>query len=435
VNLTAEKSRMRELWEKAAPAFAGADVPWVDRLRNEGMERFDALGFPTRENEEWRFTSVDPIAQAPLRLAQGNEGTLPSKPGLADLPDRLVFVNGFLPHGLSTPMPAGIAAGSLLGFLKSDPKRVQPWLGRLAGAKDGAFTALNSALFTDGAVVILPKGTALARPLHLLFVNSYESGKAPAAAHQRVLIVAERGARATIVVEHAGFGGPYLSSTVAEVYLDDEAKLAITRVQRESEAAWSFGALKARLGRAANLSLRTSALGAAIARDEIEATLEGEGAECRLSGLYLADGQRHTDHWTRIVHAAPHGTSDALYKGVLDGKARAVFNGTIEVAPGASRTDGKIYNKNLLLSEDGLVNTKPEFKIFNNDVQCKHGATIGQLSADALFYLRSRGIGAAEAKSLLVYAFASETIAGEAIEPLREALADSVRGWLEGGAR
>lgn len=426
---TAEKSALRELWEKAAPSLAGAELPWIDRLRVESIERFEELGFPTPELEDWRFTRVDPVAKAKLRLPAPQPAPR-ELPVLSSLDaDRLVFVDGLFSREHSTPAPRGVAVGTMLGFLKAEPARLQPYLGRLLGAKAGAFAALNAALFSDGAVLLLPKGAALKRPLHLVFFT--RGAAEPVASHTRVLIVAERGSRASIVEEHVGSGPAYLGSSVAELYLDDDSSIELTRLLRASSAAWSYGALRARVGRSARLWARTVSLGGALSRDEIVTTLEGEGAACRLDGLFLAGGERHDDHWTRIVHAAPHGTSNALYKGVLKDRARAVFNGTVEVAPGASGADGKIYNKNLLLSEGALVNTKPEFKIFNNDVQCRHGATIGQLSADALFYLRSRGISAEEARSLLVNAFTAETLAGEPIEALREAIAGQVRAWLE----
>jgi Fe-S cluster assembly protein SufD len=252
--------------------------------------------------------------------------------------------------------------------------------------------------------------------------------------HGRVLVSAEAGSRLTLVEEYAGAGaGTYFSNMVTDVSLGEDASLEHVKVQNEGAQALHVATLRARQERHSRFTAHSVSLGAALARNDVSVTLAGEGAECSLDGLYLVGGRQHVDFHTVVDHVAPHCASKELFKGVLDGSSRAVFNGMIEVRHGAQKSSASVYNKNLVLSENSLVNTKPEFKINANDVQCKHGATVGQLSDGALFYLRSRGIGAAEARSLLVYAFAREMVEKLPVEALREALSARLSRSLGAG--
>jgi Fe-S cluster assembly protein SufD len=260
------------------------------------------------------------------------------------------------------------------------------------------------------------------------------------AVYPRTLVVALPGSRATVIETHLGAEGlPYLADAVTEIDVADGASLEHCRVEADAETAFHVATVQARLGRDARLVSNAASLGAGLARIDIGATL-AEGAECTLNGLYLGDGSRHVDHHTSVDHAAPHGTSHQLYKGILSGSARAVFNGRIRVAEGASKTDAFQANRNLLLSREALVFTRPQLEIHADDVKCTHGATIGQLDAGALFYLRSRGIGEAEARRLLLEAFVGEVIGRIGFGPLAERLTEraraiSARTTAEGGPR
>lgn len=367
---------------------------------------------PKPGDEEWRFTPLAPILEGkfapakPARLSGHDSAKLFLAPISCY---RLVFSNGRLIEELSR-LPNTLKLGSVL-------KGVSDSL--LLGEDEKGFAALASAKFEDGPYIRVPKGTRSDKPIHLVYVG--DGGKQEA--HYRGAVVVEAGASAVIVEEFVGRGtGSFLTNSVTRLELAEDSQVEHYTLLREPETFVSVRELRATLGRNARLKAHAVALGGALARCDARVTLNGEGADAELNGLYLAGGSQHYDFHTTVDHAVPHGSSRELYKGVLDGKARAVFNGMIEVRPNAQKTDANVYNKNLLLSEDGLVNTKPEFKIHANDVQCKHGATIGQLSADSLFYLRSRGIGAAEARSLLVYAFAGEMLSRMSLEPVREAL-------------
>ncbi len=421
--------------EAAAVAAAGlqAQEPvFVAKLRERGLSKYRELGFPTVALEDFRFTNLDPIRKAQYAAApRPSAASLPAaKAGVLARFDayRFYFVDGQYVPDLGEALPQGAAVGSLAAFLKAEPGKLEPWLGRAADTT--ALGALNSASFADGLVVFLPKGVALDKPIHLIFASS----GAPAAAHTRLLVVAEAGSSAAVVEERFGPDGvAYWTNTRAELFIGENAQLDHLQLQREGLSAFHTAAIDVRVATDGRFTGRSVTLGGALSRHDARVKLDGKGAECDLSGLYVVSGNQHVDHHTFVEHHALHGTSRELYKGVLDGHARAVFNGLIDVKPGAQKTDAQVYNKNLLLSQHGLVNTNPEFRIHANDVQCKHGATIGQLREDALFYLRSRGLGAAEARALLVYAFASEMIESLPVEALREALGDLLRQRLGGG--
>jgi Fe-S cluster assembly protein SufD len=402
---------------------AAAGLPGPARLRREAIDRFASLGFPDGSDEAWRFTDVSPIAEVPFRPPSGTAN--PSQWSmLARGPLKacqLAFVDCRPAPGFSSlDLPHGVTVKSLAAALREEPALVEPHL-----APDGgtSFAALNAACFPDGAFVRLAPGAAVESPLHLLFLSSCHGE--PYVTHPRVLVVAEAGARATVVESWLGpAGGVYFTNAVTGVVLGEGASLDYYKVQRESPLAFHVAALQARLGRHATFTHHSISLGGRLVRNDFAALLDGEGSDCTLNGLFEVAGTQHVDHHTSIDHATPHGTSRELYKGILDGRARGVFDGRIVVRPGAQKTSAMQTNKNLLLSKDALVHTKPQLEIFANDVKCKHGATIGQLDEGVLFYLRSRGIGLAEARRLLVHAFASEII--------DEVRLDAVRAQLGG---
>jgi Fe-S cluster assembly protein SufD len=399
-------------YAKLRDKLPGQGLSWLEKRRAEALAQVSKDGLPTSQDENWRFTSVEPLLKTTFKDAPA----APAKSLIPPAGTRLTFLNGrySAEHSKLGPLPSGAWIGSLAAALKAEPARLEPFL-KNAQAEQ-AFAALNTAFFDDGAVIFAPKDAVL-EPIHLVFSSG--SGMA----HFRVLVVAERGAKVTLIEEYASESkDSYFNNVVTDVVLGEGAALDRVKLQRESDSAFHVATTRVRQARDSRFFNHCFGWGGSLVRNDVRISLDGEGAECELNGLYLAGGRQHVDNHTWIEHNVPHGTSRELYKGVLDGHARAVFNGAIHVEPAAQKTSALVYNKNLLLSEDGLVNTKPEFKINANDVQCKHGATIGQLSADSLFYLRARGISEEEARRLLVYAFASEMVGKVPLEPVREAL-------------
>jgi Fe-S cluster assembly protein SufD len=410
-------------------------------LRSRAFERFTALGVPTTRLEAWRFTNVAPIANTAFVLAAPAEREAAKADAAPHaLPGAgLTFINGryVAPASDVSALPAGVEVLSLADVLASDAGEtraaVEAHLASGAGIENEAFTALNTALLHDGAVVRVPADTVVEQPIQLLFVTSPPPGGEPVMTHPRVLIVVGENAQVRIVESYGGGGqSPYLTNTVTEVIAGPNAVVDHYKLVRESLAAYHIGSLHVRLDRAANFSSQAVTLGGALVRNDVQALLDGEGVECTLNGLYLANGRRLIDNHTTIRHAKPHCSSHELYKGILDGQAHAVFNGKVIVEIDAQKTDAKQTNKALLLSEEAQINTKPELEIFADDVKCTHGATVGQLAADALFYLRARGLGLEHARSVLIHAFAGDVLNRIAIAPLREQLDELLLAQLPG---
>ncbi|HVR83434.1 MAG TPA: Fe-S cluster assembly protein SufD [Planctomycetota bacterium] len=387
---------------------AGKALPGLPELRRKAIEKFAERGFPTCREESWRFTDVTPIAEIPFKPAAGTAN--PNQfAGLANgalKACQITFVDGrFAPSFSSLDLPAGVGVTSVGEILKSAPGVLAP----LLQIPDDPFAALNAAFFRDGAAIRIADGIRVERPIHILCLSSLHGE--PYVLHPRTVISLGEGSRATVVMSFLGpSGGTYFLNAVTTVLLDPGASLDLTKVQRESQQAYHIERLDVRGARGSSFTHHSISLGARIARNDFNVSLEGEGAECSLYGLYEVAGAQHVDHHTSIDHLQPNCTSRELYKGVLDGRSRAVFDGRIMVRAGAQKTSAIQTNKNLLLSQDALVHTKPQLEIFANDVKCKHGATIGQLDEGVLFYLRSRGIGLADARRLLIHAFAGEIV-------------------------
>jgi Fe-S cluster assembly protein SufD len=394
------------------------------------MASFDALGFPTTRNEDWKYTSVDPIVSLAFDRANGQAAALTAdvifSPSFTDFScNRLVFVNGvYIPQfSALRELPAALCVTSLAEALKREYQILQPHLGSYAAYRRHPFVALNTAFIEDGAFVFVPEGCRLEEPIYLVFVSM--AGQTPVASYPRNLLVFGARSEAKIVESYVGIGpGAYLSNAVTELIGEESAVIDHYRVQRETAGGFHVGALDARLSRNCNLTAHAITLGGSLVRNDVHVVLDGEGAECTLNGLYLLDGKEHIDNHTEIEHVRPRASSFELYKGILGGSARGVFNGKIIVHKDAQKTDARQTNKNLLLSENAAVNTKPQLEIYADDVKCSHGSTIGQLDNDALFYLRSRGIGAEDARSLLGYAFASDVIGRVKIARMRARLDD-----------
>jgi Fe-S cluster assembly protein SufD len=414
---------------------------WLRELRRSALDSFQRLGFPTTHDEEWRFTSVAPITRLPFQLAP--VAKVPSAGELGSFSFgswsgmQLVFVNGIYSAKLSSKagQPNGLWVGSLSEALEEHSDLLQAHWGRYASTSDEAFAALNTAFASDGAFVYLPKGCVVEQPIHLLFLSSGESSESRVC-HPRILVLAEANSQAQILESYGSVGqGICFTNAVTELVAAENAFIDHYRLQRESLETFHVSTVQAHLGRSANVSTQTISLGGSLVRNHVNAVLDGEGGEATLNGFYLVNGRQHVDNHTSIDHAKPHCNSHELYKGILDGKARGVFNGRIVVRPDAQKTDSKQTNKNLILSEEALVNTNPQLEIYADDVKCTHGATIGQLDADSIFYLRSRGIDHESARHLLTYAFAGDFIHRLKIEPLRAALETSLFARLAEGEK
>lgn len=396
--------------------LSGKQPSWVPALRQSAMTLFAELGFPSTREEEWKYTNVAPIAKIPFKLGQYHLNGI-TRRGLDRLPfgnlncPRLVFINGLFSAKLSrlAKLPRGVQVKSLAEALQSEPELVEAHLGRYARSDDHAFNALNTAFLRDGAFIYVPQGVTVPVPLHLLFLSAGEAE--PTVSHPRNLIIAESSSQVSIVEHYAGLHrGVYFTNPVTEMVVGENSSVRHYKIQNEETQAFHVATVQAYAKRSGNYLSHSISLGGGLVRNNLTAVLDGEGADCLLYGLYLLQGRQHLDNHTGIEHARPHCTSREVYKGILEGRSRGVFHGRILVRPHAQKTDSKQTNKNLLLSDDALVNTTPQLEIYADDVKCTHGATIGQLDKDALFYLRSRGIAQDAARSILIYAFASEIV-------------------------
>jgi len=366
-------------WLDAFSRLPAAD-PWLKLLRERAFARFAAVGFPTTHDEEWRFTNVSRIARSAFPV---------------------------IPADLQAVWP--------------DPVRplasaeAEAHLARYAAFDANAFTALNTALLTGATLLAVPAGAVVYQPIELS-----RAAQPGTSAHPRTLIVVGADAHCTIVETYHGTGA-YFTNAVTEIVAGDRSVVDHYKLQQESPEAFHVSSLQAQLGQSASFSTHNISLGGALTRNDIGAVL-AQGSDATLNGLYIASGSQHVDNHTVIDHALPHATSRELYKGILDGHASAVFNGRILVRKDAQKTDSRQTNKNLVLSEDAVIDTKPELQIHADDVRCTHGATIGQLDAEALFYLQSRAIGKRQARSLLTYAFAQDVVDRIKVRSLRDSL-------------
>ena len=422
---------MAQTAERLQPWFAAIegrpqDGPrWLQDLRDRGASRFAALGFPTVRDEEWRFTNVAPIAATEFRTAPPavvSASELASVP-YASVPFRLVVVNGRFSAELSqlNGLPSGVRVGSLAAAVTQHADVVQRYFGQLADFNTRSFVALNTALAADGAYVYIPDGVVLEQPLEILYLAA--GGDAAEMSQARTLIVAGDRSQSRLVETYAALRrGTYFTNGVTEVFAGEGAIVDHYKVQQESLDAFHIASIHVNAQRSATFSSHSFSLGGKLARNDVNATLDGEGAEVTLNGLYLADGERLVDNHTEIDHAKAHCPSHEVYKGILGGKARAVFNGKIIVRQDAQKTNAKQTNRALLLSDEASINTKPQLEIFADDVKCTHGAAIGQLDEDAIFYLRARGLTYFEARDMLIHAFAGEILDQVKVAPLKRAL-------------
>jgi Fe-S cluster assembly protein SufD len=407
-------------------------APWLAALRAGAMQKFVELGFPTTKLEEWKYTSVRPIAEVPFHPAplSATNGNLEShlSPYLLGRGVTLIFLDGrfVAERSQGGGLPVGAVVIPLERAIETQRSLVEPHLGHHASVASNAFVALNTAFVESGGFIYLRRDTVVEEPIHLLFLAS-ASGE-PLVSHPRNLVVADPGSQATIVETYVAQGqAVYFTNAVTEMLIGRNANVTHCKVQREGEAAFHTATVEALQERDSRFHSMSLSVGGALVRNEINTTFVGPGGECSLDGVYLASGGQHVDHHTSIDHRVPQCRSEELYKGVLDGRASAVFNGKVFVRPDAQKSDAQQANKNLLLSEDAVVNTKPQLEIFADDVKCSHGATIGRLEEDALFYLRSRGIDESAARTILVRGFVNEVLERIPVEELRVQLERVVR--------
>ena len=428
---------------QAWAANGASGVPaWLKALREGGIRRFVDLGFPNMKQEAWRFTSVAPIAERRFVLAPALRSLLPAPSDIERLcvgaGPRVVFVDGRHAPSLSTPadLGRGVRAASLATALRTDAgsELARAHLARHARWRESAFAALNTAFLADGAFVHVPANTTLESPLEVVFLSTGRAGSdGPIVSHPRSLIVVERGARAAVVETYAALSdGVYWSNAVTEVVVGEGASAELYRVQQEGPNSFQVGTTHSRQERDSYLGLHVVTLGAALARHDINAVLDGPGAELILNGLYLLGGAQHADHHTVIDHAQPHCASHEFFNGVLAERAHGVFNGRIIVRPGAQRTDSKQTNNNLLLSTEARADSQPQLEIYADDVKCTHGSTVGPIDQTQLYYLRSRGLSPEAARSILTYGFGAEILDRMRHPKVRDRLDRLVRERLGG---
>jgi Fe-S cluster assembly protein SufD len=398
---------------------------WLRELRAGAIGTFSELGFPTIKQEDWRFTNILPLTKVPFRHASKKD--LPEvRP--ADIgkfiiggasTSLLVFVNGYFSNKLSnlSSLPKDVVAGSLAESVEVYGEQIRHHLNRHLPLQSHPFAALNTAFIHDGAFIYIPKGCKVASPIQLLFISV--TTKEDVSYPRNLIIVGEK-ASATFVESYVALSDEvYFSNIVTEMFVEKESAIDFVKIQHESEKAYHVGTMQVEQAGHSRFTAFSLALGASIARNDINITINGEQCETMLDGLYITANEQLIDHHTFIDHTQPNCSSREIFKGIVTGKSRSVFNGKIFVRKEAQKTDSKQTNKNLLLSDTAIVDTKPQLEIFADDVKCTHGATVGSLDAASLFYVKSRGIGEEAARALLTVGFASEVTNYINDEPIR----------------
>jgi Fe-S cluster assembly protein SufD len=417
--------------------------PWLQKLRRGGVAAFEKLGFPATRDEEWRFTNLAPLARtafalpaADISLAERTDalelearlGPL----GLSSPAPRLVLVNGRPIRRNAGTLPPEIFFESLGTVLRVSPERVEKFLVAAAApeSSSGFFAALGDAFLADGVVLRVPADTNAPEPLFILHLSTPPGAEAPRMVHTRHLVTLGENAAATVIEIYLGAAGPSFTNARTDVALAKNARLQHVKIQLEGPEAFHVSRLSVTHAALARSASHVFSFGGRLARNEVAMDLGGEGAGTELFGLFCVASGQLADCHTLIDHASQRGESVELYKGVLDGTGRGVFDGRIVVRPAAARTDARQTNRNLILSDSALVDSKPQLEILNNDVRCSHGSTTGRLDADAVFYLRSRGLSPEAARALLTYAFGSELIGKVAPADVRAFLENHLRAWL-----
>lgn len=422
---------MTQLVEKMAPAHyrrSFEDVPaaggFVRALRQAGIERFDAVGFPNNRQEEWRFTNVAPLAKLPFTLAQRASADDIRRTSMTGAAAELVIVNGHFDSTLSRlgKLPRGVVVCSLAEAIETHREIIEPVLAKKACVQSNPFVALNSGFLNDGAFVHIPSGMVVEAPIHLVFLSTVASQ--PTVSHPRVLVVAEENSQATIVETYGGGDGPYWTNAVTEIVAGAGSRIDHCKLQEESFLAYHISTTQVSVGAAANFVTHSATIGGLLTRNELNVAMDGAGAEATLNGLVFLTGKRHADNHTLLDHRHPNCPSHELYKHVLADQSSGIFKGKILVQQAAQKTDSKQTSKSLLLSDQATMNSQPALEIYADDVKCTHGSTTGPVDEEMVFYLRSRGVAVDAARHLLTYAFAADITRRIRVPAVRQRLED-----------
>lgn len=420
VEVTNQSEQFRSQLENYLTQSGIQEPGWLSEIRRQAMNHFDELGFPTTKHEDWRETNIKPITETEFAAPSSSEISA------ADINDvvlqdvegaRVVFGNGVFSneHSSVNALPDGVIAGSLAEAWEKHADVLEPYFARLGSFEKQAFAALNTALMQDGLFIFVPQDTVVEEPIQVIFAS--KSNGSPSVSFPRVLVVAGKNSHVKIVESYTGNDGDvYFSNAVSEFVCGENAHIEHVKFQRESEAAFHIANTKVIAEANANFKTHSLAFGGRLSRTDYLTTLNGEGITCTLNGLYMPHGKQHFDHRLTVEHAKPNCNSHQLYKGILNDTARAIFRGKFHVHQDAQKTDAYQSNNNILLSNDAEINTRPQLEIYADDVKCSHGATIGRLDQDQIFYLQSRCVNAESARSLLIYAFAYEIIEQIGIE-------------------
>ena len=437
-HVASSAARYVDAFAKREPTLPGHDLAWLRDLRRAAIDTFSRTGFPTPRQEHWKYTNVSPIERRAFDLAGTSRSACDDATAerLLDsgAASRLVFVDGRLDPGLSDTdtLPPGVEVEELTRSLRHDAGFLEGRLAQLVTPEKTAFAALNAAFMDIGAVIRIAPGTHCETPIHLVFISG--SRACERAYSPRIVIAAGAGSRVAVVEYFMGIDDAvYLDNVVTEIEIAEGATVEHYKVQQANTGAYHIAALEAKLAAGASFHSWAVSLGARLSRHDIEVALDHEHARCTLDGLYLANGRQHADFHTNVEHTAPNCESHEYYKGIAGGRGRGVFNGRVHVHPDAQKTEAHQTNRNLLLSRNAEIDTKPQLEIHADDVKCSHGATIGQLDEQMLFYLRSRGIEERVARGMLTYGFARDVVDRIARDDLRESVGAAVLEQLPGG--
>ncbi|MEN8260201.1 MAG: Fe-S cluster assembly protein SufD [Pseudomonadota bacterium] len=414
-------------YHNVSSLLPGGELSWLNEMRKQALARFSNTGFPSPREEEWKYTNVSPIEKKMFKPSIGESGQV-DREWLAGYRLRdawsLVFVDGCFSHKLSfrEGLPKDVIATHMGDALARFPERVRSYLGRAADRESHGFISFNTAYFSDGAFICISPNTVLEKPIQIIHVATRDD----TLANTRSLVIAQQGAQGCVVETYLGASGTsYLTAAVIEVALEENAHLDVYKLQSEADKAYHFGGTYVSQDRHAAFRHDSFSFGGLLVRNEIHADLD-HAADCLLNGLYLGTKRQHVDNHTRINHLKPRGTSREVYKGILDQRARGVFQGRVVVHPDAQKTDSEMNNRNLLLSADAEVDTKPQLEIYADDVKCAHGVTVGQLDEESVFYLRSRCVDEETARNMLTFAFANDMVEKIGLENLRPLVQDQL---------
>jgi Fe-S cluster assembly protein SufD len=436
ITLTEKDNGYIKGFERFKEKAPGSKLEWLKSIREQALNKFSELGFPTPQDEDWRFTNVAPIARSSFNILENGF----DKVSASDLKPfqfqdtevtELVFINGHFSSELSNTvnLPQGVIVKNLADAIESEQQILQDNLAKYADFSEEAFTALNTAFMEDGGFIFIPKGTVLETPIHLLYISTEED--VPSITNPRNLIIAEDNAQADIIEHYTSLADSvYLSNVVTEIVIGENSTIGHYMIELESKKAFNISTLRVQQARSSNIKSHSVLIGGSLVRNNVHPVLAGEGCDSLINGLYLPAHRQHIDNYMKVEHASPHCDSRQLYNGILDGRSRGVFHGRIIVHEDAQKTDAKQTNRNLLLSDTAQIDTKPQLEIYADDVKCTHGATIGQIDENALFYLRSRGISKEAARDIILNAFTNESLENMSVESVKNYCYNLVAKWF-----